>query len=183
MDPQRLASLRNAMKSAGLNALFLTNPKNVLYLTGIAPMMEGSVMPFNDPEYFTLVQQTRCDVLCDGRYIAGIQGRPGFTANLLEAPVSAKVIGDKILSLLSRDVNKIGYESDAMLHKDAVALQQHLPTLAWKPAEEIPANLRIIKSRDEIETIRKAQALTGQAFEHICKTIRVGMSEKQVALT
>jgi len=182
MDPQRLSRLRDAMRAANLDALFLTNPKNVLYLTGIPPMMEGLVCPFHDPEYFALVQPERLDVLCDGRYIAEIKGRPGFTANLLEAPVSAKVIGDKIKSLLAPSAKAIGYESDAVLHKDAVALMEHLPGFTWKPAEEIPANLRVIKSRDEIETIRKAQALTGQAFEHICKTIRLGMTEKQVAL-
>ena len=182
MDTQRLRRLQDAVRTAGLDALLLTNPKNVLYITGIAPMMEGSVMPFHDPEYFALIQPERCDVLCDGRYIAEIKGRAGFTANLLEAPVSAKVIGDKIKGLLSPSARNIGYESDAMLHRDAIALMEHLPAYTWKPAEQLPADMRVIKSREEIELIRKAQAITGDAFGHMCKTIRVGMTEKQVAL-
>lgn len=182
MDANRVTRLRTAMKAGGVDAVFVSNPKNVLYLTGIPPMMEGLVMPFNDPEYFALVQADRVDVLCDGRYIGAIQGRPGYTTNLLEAPVSASVIGKKIKDLLTPVVKSLGYESDAMLHCDALGLMESIPGISWKKVEESLANLRVIKTRDEIELIRKAQAITSQAFEHVCKVIRVGMSEKDVAL-
>src|SRR5262245_18479034 len=177
MDMLRLKRLQDAMRSAGLDALLLTNPKNVLYITGIAPMMEGSVMPFHDPEYFALIQSDRCDVLCDGRYIGEIQGRSGFTTNLLEAPVNAAVLGDKIRPLLMPGARTIGYESDAMLHRDAVALMGYLPVYTWKAAEQLPSDMRVIKSRAEIELIGRAQAITGDAFGHVCKTIRVGMTK------
>ena len=100
MDMNRVSRLREAMKQLGLDAILVSNPKNVLYLTGIPPMMEGQVMPFTDPEYFALVQPARLDVLCDGRYIAEIEHKPGISANLLQAPVSPRLIGEKIRELL-----------------------------------------------------------------------------------
>lgn len=182
MDPNRITRLRTAMQSAGLDAVFVSSPKNVLYLTGIPPMMEGLVLPLADPEYFALVQADRIDVLCDGRYIGAIQGRKGYTTNLLEAPVSATSIGNRVKGLLTPGVKTLGYEADALLHCDALGLMAAIPSVTWKTCEDMLANLRVIKSREEIELIRKAQAITGQAFEHICKVIRVGMTEKDVAL-
>jgi Xaa-Pro aminopeptidase len=174
--------LRDAMKAISVDAILVSNPKNVLYLTDIPPMMEGQVMPFTDPEYFVLLQPARLDVLCDGRYIAEIQHKPDITANLLQAPVSARVVGEKIKELLPAGVKTIGYESDAVRHCDAIALMEYLRSYTWKAAEQALADMRVVKSPQEVELIRKAQAITGQAFEHICKVIRVGMTEKEVAL-
>ena len=182
MDMNRVSRLREAMKQLGLDAILVSNPKNVLYLTGIPPMMEGQVMPFTDPEYFALVQPARLDVLCDGRYIAEIEHKPGISANLLQAPVSPRLIGEKIRELLPAGARTVGYESDAVRHCDAVGLMESLGSYTWKACEHALADLRVIKSPAEVELIRKAQAITGQAFEHVCKVIRPGMTEKEVAL-
>lgn len=39
----------------------------------------------------------------------------------------------------------------------------------------------IIKTKDEIEKLRKAAILGDKCFEHICQFIKVGMTEKQIA--
>jgi len=182
MDQTRLSRLRDAMRAAGLDAVFVSSPKNVQYLTGMKPMMEGLVMPFHDPEYFALVQADRCDVLCDGRYINEAKQKAGAAARKLEAPVTPAVIGDKIRELLGGGGKCVGFERDAMLHSDAVALFDHLKDIRWKPFEEVLAGLRVRKSPEEVALLRKAQDVTGDAFEHVVKWIRVGMTERQVAL-
>ena len=181
MNSMRLNKLRDAMKAGGMDAVFVAGPKNVQYVTGLKAMMEGNVQPFNDPEYFAVVQKNRCDVLCDGRYFTEVSGHAGITAQLLKSPVTAKVIGEKVKDLLASGSRTIGYERDGLLYGDATALMGELKGVEWKPAEEILAGLRVRKTPDEIEKIRKAQAITGQAFEHMVTTIRVGMSERDVA--
>ena len=44
MDTTRLERLTSAMKKEGLDALFVTNPKNVQYVTGIRAMMGGNAL-------------------------------------------------------------------------------------------------------------------------------------------
>ena len=50
-----------------------------------------------------------------------------------------------------------------------------------RTAENICKDLRMIKSPDEIEKIKTAQAITDAAFEHITHFIRKGLSEKRIA--
>jgi Xaa-Pro aminopeptidase len=182
MELARVSRCREAMRGLGLDALFVSNPKNVQYLTGIRAMMEGLVMPFHDPEYFVLLQAERCDVLCDGRYINEVRGRGDVGAALLEAPVTPKGIAERIRSLLGAGARVLGYERDAVLYGDGVALMAALEGLEFRPAEALLAGLRVRKTRDEVEKLRRAQAITGQAFEHIAGWIRPGMTERQVAL-
>jgi len=182
MSENRVDRLRGAMADAGLDAVFVSNPKNVQYLSGFHSMMPGEVQPFGDPEGFVLVQPDRCDLLCDGRYIAGAKKLSGVTAQLIDSPTTASIIAARIRSLLGPKAKTIGFEQDAVLYADGAALLAETQDLAWRPAESILSGLRVIKTRDEIERIRKAQKITGDCFDHVAGWIRPGMSERDVAL-
>ncbi|MEE8386569.1 MAG: aminopeptidase P family N-terminal domain-containing protein, partial [Dehalococcoidia bacterium] len=182
MDERRTNRLKDAMAQAGLDAVFVSNPKNVKYLTGFKTMMPGEVQAFGDPEGFALVHAEGCDFLCDGRYIEGARELPGVSAQLLETPVTAEVIANKCRELLPSGAKTLGYERDALLYIDGVGLGDHIKGLALKPAEELLADLRLCKTPEEIEKLRRAQAITGECFEHMAGFIRLGMTERQVAL-
>jgi len=182
MDEKRLMRLKAAMDKAGLDAVFVSNPKNVKYLTGFKTMMPGEVQGFGDPEGFTLVHADRCDFLCDGRYIEGARQLSGVTAQLLEPPVTAESISNKVKELLPSGAKTLGFERDALLYIDGTGLIEHMKGTTLKPAEELFLDLRIRKTPEEIELLRKAQAITGDCFEHISKFIRIGMTEREVAL-
>ncbi len=182
MDATRIKALKQAMKRAGMHALFVSNPKNVKYLTGFKTTMPGDVQCFGDPEGFVLVHAKRCDFLCDGRYIEGAGHLPGVRPQLLESPVSAPSIAAKIKQLLPKGVKKIGFEQDAMLYSDGLGLAKHLRGLKLLPADALFAALRVCKSPEEVKLIQKAQAITGACFKHVLPFIRPGMSEHQLAL-
>ncbi len=64
-------------------------------------------------------------------------------------------------------------------------LCRELPSLTVSDGDELDrwmAELRAVKSPDEIQKIRQAQALTEAGFEHILPYIRVGATEREVAL-
>lgn len=182
MNAQRLSRVTEAMKKEGLDALFVSNPKNVLYLTGFKTTMPGEVQHFGDPEGYAVIHDGVCHLLCDGRYIAGAQKLPGVSARKIESPTTAKVFADQITQIVGSAGRTIGYERNAVIHSDATALLELTPNLKWKAAEHILTDLRVRKTPEEIELIRKAQAITGQCFEHMKGWIRVGMTEKQVAV-
>lgn len=182
MNAIRIKLARAAMQKAGLDAVFVTNPKNVKYLTGFKTILPGEVQNFGDPEGFALLHGKQCDLLCDGRYIEGAKKLPGVSAQLLDSPTNAKTIGQKIKQLLPAGVRRLGLERNALLHSDAVDLTKHLKGVTFKPAEDLFMSLRVCKTPDEVRLIRKAQAITSDCFDHVAKFIRLGMNERQVAL-
>jgi Xaa-Pro aminopeptidase len=182
MDALRLKRVREAMKKAGLDAAFVTNPKNVKYLTGFRTMLPGEVQSFGDPEGFALIHKNRCDFLCDGRYIDGARQLPGVSPQLLASPTNAKTIASKIKELLPRGAKRLGFEQDSILYGDAVGLLKSLKGVRLKPAAGLFASLRVCKTPEEIKLIRKAQAITSDCFDHMLKFIRLGMTERQVAM-
>lgn len=181
MIARRLSNLQKAMQNKGLDALLVTNAKNVQYLTGFHSTMPGEVQAFGDPEGFVLVRGGDCHLLCDGRYIEGAKKLSGVAAQLLASPTNARVVADKVKEIIGAGRKAIGYERDALLYIDAVGLMEFAPDYEWTPAEEVAAGLRVCKDADEIGLIREAQAITGRCFEHIRGWIRPGMTEKQVA--
>ncbi|MFQ5423087.1 MAG: M24 family metallopeptidase [Phycisphaerae bacterium] len=181
MINQRLARLRTAMHDAELEALFVSSPKNVRYISGARPMMCEIVQPLADPEYFVLIQPDRCDLLCDGRYFSGVRDLPGVTPQLLETPLTPQVIGDKIRERLTPGAKQIGFERNSLLHGDALALLEATDGLDWHGADDLITRLRVLKSPEECETLRRAQAITCDAFDHVAGIIRLGMTEHQVS--
>lgn len=181
MDEQRMGGVRGAMNRAGLDALFVSNPKNVRYLTGVKAMMCEIVQPFDDPEYFVLVQADRCDLLCDGRYYSGARRIPDVRPQLLEAPLSPAVIAAKIKDLLPAGAKTVGFECDSVLHGDALKLLEAAGEIDWRGADEIIVEQRLIKSPGERRSLRRAQEITCDAFNHIASFLRTGMTEHQVA--
>jgi len=182
MDALRIKRVREAMRKAGLEAVFVTNPKNVKYLTGFKTMLPGEVQSFGDPEGFALIHKNRCDFLCDGRYIDGARQLPGVSAQLLDMPVNAKTIAARVKGLLPRGAKRVGFERNAVLYSDGLELAKYLKGVRLKPAEGLFAELRECKTPGEVKMIRKAQAITSDCFDHMLKFIRLGMSEREVAL-
>jgi Xaa-Pro aminopeptidase len=182
MNSNLLKSVKLKMKDAGLDAIFVSNPRNVKYLTGFKTTLPGDVQSFSDPEGFVLVHSQRVDFLCDGRYINVARQIPGVTAQLLETPLNPARIGAKVRELLPEGAKNLGFERDAVTHADAVEFLGSLGGLAIEPAESIFVDIRLRKSPEEIALLRTAEKITSDCYRHAVKAIRAGMSERDLAL-
>ncbi|MCA9254875.1 MAG: aminopeptidase P family protein [Phycisphaerales bacterium] len=182
MSSDRLLRITAAMADADLDALFVSNPKNVLYLTNFHSTMPGEVQPFNDPEGLVVIVNGEAHLLCDGRYIAGARQLENVTAHQITSPSNSEVFAKTIRGIVGEGKRTIGFEADALLYADGAALLASLPEYTWKASQSIFAKMRVIKSADEIALIREAQAITGRCFEHIAGWIRPGLSERDVAV-
>lgn len=182
MNANLLKTVRQGMIKNGLDAVFVSNPKNVKYLTGFKTTMPGEVQSFGDPEGFVLLHAQRADFLCDGRYINGALKLKGLSAQLLTGPINAQRIAAKIKELLPRGAKTIGFEQDSLLYGDGLGLNKHLKGIKLKPAGDLFSAIRLYKSPAEIALLRKAAEVTSDCFDHVVKIIRVGMSEREVAL-
>src|SRR6185503_991083 len=77
---------------------------------------------------------------------------------------------------------RIGFESSALTYAEYARLNTALAGVAeLVPFEQsYIETLRLVKSPEEIELLRRAVAITDQTFTHLCNWIQPGMTEKEI---
>ncbi|MDW8157730.1 MAG: aminopeptidase P N-terminal domain-containing protein [Bacteroidia bacterium] len=76
------------------------------------------------------------------------------------------------------DRNRLFYPTAS--HRFAYKLQQQFPALKIERAAPILYALRMIKSEEEIEQIKRAISITAQAFERVAKFVKPGVYEYEI---
>lgn len=164
---QKIKYLRNKLNSMNLQGMIITNPLNVHYLTGIKA--EGTL----------LITRKENIYITDSRYI--------------EAVNTAITIDDEIIVYDNRNVSKYDYEGFFALCENVGFEESNVTYKKYKKllenykvnlveTEDIIENLRVIKEPDEIEKTKKACLITDNCFLHLQNYIKVGMTEKEIAL-
>lgn len=167
LHTDRLTRLRERLSSAGLDAVVISKPQNVRYVTG-----------FTGSAGIAVVTSTQAHLVLDFRYLeqAAVQA-PKFGRVHAKGPLIEGVAG----VLRDLGVRRVGVEADTM----PVGTFQRLQT-AVAPGEVAPLEgldaLRWQKSPDEIQTIRRAAAIADAAFVDVLPLIRPGARERDIAI-
>jgi len=169
---QRLAHLREQLAQNQLDALLVTRPENLYYLSG-----------FGGGEYLDatmVVSASEAWISTDSRYYEEVK----------------QFAPDYKLFQAGYDRNKVLGEFGAQAKPKVVGFEATYLTVAtfkdWskaarkagfklKPVSGIVENQRVVKDADEIAKIKRAVELTDEAFAHFCREIKPGMTEKQGA--
>jgi len=167
----RLSRLRQKLAENGVDAIFISQPENRYYLSG-----------FHGSAGFLLITNRDAILATDFRYTeqAGNQA-PGF--EIFEVTGDMSSWFPELTSGLN--LKDMGVESRHIV----LALYNQLSEILKKcelrinlvPLDGLVESLRVIKEPEEIELIRRAAAISDQAFTHIETIIRAGMSEREVA--
>ena len=154
-----------------MDAIFISQPENRYYLSG-----------FHGSAGFLLITNRDAILATDFRYTeqAGNQA-PGF--EIFEVTGDMSSWFPELTSGLN--LKNMGVESRHIV----LALYNQLSEILKKcelrinlvPLDGLVESLRVIKEPEEIELIRRAAAISDQAFTHIETIIRAGMSEREVA--
>jgi len=154
-----------------VDAIFISQPENRYYLSG-----------FHGSAGFLLITNRDAILATDFRYTeqAGNQA-PGF--EIFEVTGDMSSWFPELTSGLN--LKNMGVESRHIV----LALYNQLSEILKKcelrinlvPLDGLVESLRVIKEPEEIELIRRAAAISDQAFTHIETIIRAGMSEREVA--
>ncbi len=177
----RVRRVREAMQAAKIDALFVSQPLNVYYLTGFHCHSWNLCQPANDPEGYVVVQPDALTFFCDDRYDPAPAVASGARHERIPAPASAEVLAGELNEVLGPAVRTLGFESASLLHADAVALMAALSRVEWRPADDLLGRLRIVKDAAEQDLLRHAARITDGAFTHVVGRLRPGMSEADVA--
>ncbi len=169
----RLERCRERLAAEQLDGLLVTSAANRRYLSG-----------FTGSAGALLVSAERAFLLSDGRYaVQGPQEAPAFEWVLLSdaAPLA------KQLPQLARQcgLQRIGFEAQDLSVAQYTKLQHELQAAevpaAWVATEGLIEGLREAKDADEIATLRRAIAITDDAFAAVRPMLRPAMREREVA--
>lgn len=160
--PDAWSEIRTELADAGADALLVSDPASVRYLSGFTSPDDGRV----------LVLPTDAVLITDGRYTAQAQEEAQIRVHIARpwhTPV-AELVGDRTLAI----------EADALTVADFEAVENALgrPPISTRG---IVRSARAVKSGEELEILREAARITDVAFARAMDVLRPGVREADVA--
>jgi Xaa-Pro aminopeptidase len=165
--PERQDALRRRLAESGLDALLVSHPPNIRYLTG-----------FTGSAAMLLVSAKRTVLLTDPRY--AVQA-PAEVRGVAEVEIEPANLWERLrLVVASLRPGILGFERDRMTVDGAERLAA-VGALRLEPVSGCVEGLRLTKDASEIASIRAAAALALEALDELLPTLRPGQSERAIA--
>ncbi len=173
---QRLESLRARMAADDVEALLLTDPSDLFYLTGYSTF-EVSV-------HVALVVTADSLTL----QVPSIETGPAMITTRVDNVIGYRWegIGD-VLDPLARALGGhattvgIDYWHGSLRQGVVEGLKQRLPDTRFVDASRMLKSIRIVKSPAEIDYLRQSARITGQGIEAAATAIQPGMTDNDIA--
>ena len=164
----RVEKLRNEMNKQDIDAVFIDKKEDVIYLSG-----------FLGDDTFLFITKEKPYIITDFRYVEQAQ-KEALGYEILRCE---NKLWEQIKEIVkSKDIKTIGIQEDAITYSRFKQYNSNLDGIKFTTIEDVLKRLRIVKTPDEIKEIKKAVKVADDAFTHIVKYIKVGMTEKEVAL-
>jgi Xaa-Pro aminopeptidase len=178
--PERVAGVRAQMATPetttdtliakAVPAMVISHLENVRYLTGFTGS-NGIVLLTENQGYF----------ITDGRYTVQAKNEvPGFEIVILPQGSSLAVaVADKANDL---GIKTLGFETAYMTHAGYQAMDVTVKSgTKLVPRNNVVEAVRAIKEPEEVKAIKHAVGMVDACFTHICRFIKSGMTELDVA--
>jgi len=85
-----------------------------------------------------------------------------------------------LLKQALKKVKTVGFESEHLSYSNYLELKKQLPGVKLVPIKGAVETKRIIKNKQEIKTIRRSVKISKKVFKHIQKTIKPGLTEREI---
>jgi Xaa-Pro aminopeptidase len=156
------------IRQEGLDALLVTNPVNVTYLTG-----------FSGDATYVALSPAKTILISDGRFVEQLSEEcPGLDAYIRP---TGQILADAASQVLSKlGAVKVGVESGHMTVADFETIKSKAGPVDWKPGPGRVEGLRTIKDETELTQIREAIAIAEAAFGRFTKEMQPEHTEKQL---
>ena len=190
-NSERPRRVRAIIRENDLDLLVCALPANVLMLSGYWPVVgTGVAVAFADGRISLLIPEDEADLAQTGWANDVHTFRPG-SLQKLETAVSA--IRPALVALVNVSSARIGFENGAMSEPASYAamhlyggdmpalLAEAFPRASIVPADAILRELRARKTPLEVERVRAACKIAGNAFEQGADSIAPGVTEIDVA--
>lgn len=162
---KRVRRLREGLSDT--DALLILGAKNIRYLTGFTGS-DGALMAGSD----WLV------LLVDGRYVTQARDEAPC-AEIFEFRNRVEGIAT---TAGQRGVSSVGFESPHLSVEEYLRLKEAIPKAELRPLPKGFDLLRAVKDDGEIDRIREAARISGEALAAVRRMIRPGVREEEIAL-
>ncbi|MFH0981207.1 MAG: Xaa-Pro peptidase family protein [Planctomycetota bacterium] len=163
----RLERCRAAMADAGVTAFLITNRMDHYYLTG-----------FTGEDSAVLITPRDVHVITDGRFETSSKAEVGWAHRHFRKTLLPEEIG-KVCRLLR--LRTIYIQPSAVTVADQQAFRKQARPTRLAKAPDILGQLRRTKDREELNVIKEAIRVAEEAFKAMCRTIRIGQTEREIA--
>ncbi len=162
-----IRSLQAILPAIGAEAMLLSSWQSCFY-----------AVPFSFEDGYVLILPDKAYLVTDFRYQEAATAAVGDCVTVVSPSSMKEFIAD---TLRDAGITRLGYEDRMLSCFDKASFFEGLSVEAVPIGQRIEA-LRAVKDADEIEAIRRAQAITDLAFSHILKALTPSMTEIEVAL-
>jgi Xaa-Pro aminopeptidase len=178
---QRAEAVRRTLAESGLDALIVTHPPNLRYLSGF----DGSVG-------ILLLAPARAVLIVDGRYITTTRDRVASSEELqwIQVEVASRSLEERAIdAIMELQPIATGVEASAMTLSQFERLSGLLSgrqaaeprQVRLIPTERIVERARLIKDGFEVGTLRKAAGLLSEIAARVLEAVIPGRAELDVA--
>jgi len=194
VDTEKLTRVRRAMDAKNLDALVVRAPDNILYLTNYWTMKGYDIAIFpreGDPTLLVIEPQfheaQRTAWNKDVRFFRFYHPSDPRPPTARSLDLALEVLREKQLTgRIGVELNQGSQICDRMVGEPTLYTQSYFnafPPVAKEIVDAAPflAELRAIKTPQEIERMRLANELAALGMEYARKNIRAGMKESEVA--
>ena len=166
---EKIKSLQKILKNSH-EAILIHSPENRRYFTDF-PSSDGYlVVTKDDAVFFT-----------DSRYIEAAQKSITSCKSVLLTRLSCEI---KVF-LEGNEIERAYTEAERLSVSALSQFRKIFSPIKISPSKRLENKineLRMVKTAEEIEYIKKAQCIAEEAFDHILSFIRPGVTEKRIAL-
>jgi Xaa-Pro aminopeptidase len=172
---QRIQRAGELMEKAGLDAILLTKPQNMSYLTGDGRLCAFAIVARSGASYVGVPKTDVEDAKrsCASEHIIGFEDEVGMLHSLMHT-----------WKELGLEKGKVGAEN-TWLKVSMLQMFKHPHAkpegLGFADATEIMTDLRIVKSAEEVAKIRRTARVADKAMAGAVKATKPGVAETAIA--
>ena len=158
---QRIQNLQKELPKQGLNALLISKPHNVQYLSN-----------FIGSNRHLFITPKKAFLITDFRYFRSAKKQLMKGIDVYDR--------NKGLKSLIGKYKTVGFEDQFITVAELAGLKKAVLKVKFKPIGDLLEKVRMIKEPSEIRIIKKAVKITEEVLKKFEKTIKVGQSEHEM---
>ena len=156
----KIENIKKRMEKLNIQGMIITNSSSLRYILGFD--VEGNLL------------------ITDSRYIEYANSMITITDGIATANIS-ELTDDDNFSFFE-DCERVGFEEFDLTYASYSEMIRRYRISDMVETNGMIEKLRMIKDSDEIACIEKACEITDDCFEYLKKFIKIGMTEKEIAL-
>ncbi len=178
MIESRIRTLRQVLAEKQIDALLVSIDENRRYLSGFT----GEDHQFDESAGVLLINADHLILATDSRFeIQAAKESPQY-----EVLIYRKGLAKELPALTRRlNIRRLGVESVRISVKQFETLKEELSAdgsmVELIPLDDVVEQFRLIKTSQEIDLSRKALILAENVYTRVVRTLKPGMTEKQIA--